>query len=138
MPAFEPSFDLQKAIRSRLLASPAVMALVPADSIIDTTGRPERVPCVNIGQGQTVFRRFDATTYLTLHIFAPEAGLTIAKQIASAIVEALRVDAQISGALMLDNFICHDLRVTQTSFMRDPHGNYSHGVVTVAGIVQAR
>jgi hypothetical protein len=135
--AFEPSLDLQKAIRSRLLASADLMALVPGDNVLDANGRPERVPCVNIGEGQTVYRRFDSTTYATLHVWAQEAGLTGSKAIASAIVAALRIDAQIDGVLILENFICHDLRVTQTQFLRDPHGSYSHGIVTVAGIMKA-
>jgi hypothetical protein len=136
--ALEPSLDLQKAIRARLLASGDLMALVPADNVLDVTGRPERVPCVNIGEGQTVYRRFDSTTYATLHVWVQEPGLIGAKAIVGAIVPAMTVDAQIDGVLHLDNFICHDLRVAQTRFMRDPHGSYSHGVVTVAGIMKAK
>ena len=136
--AFEPSLDLQKAIRARLLASGDLMALVPGDNVLDATGRPERLPCVNIGEGQTVYRRFDSTSYATLHVWAQETGLTDSKSIASAIVAALKVDAQIEGVLTLDNFVCHDLQVTQTRFMRDPHGSFSHCVVTVAGIMKAR
>ena len=113
------------------------MALVPADNVLDATGRPERMPCVNIGEGQSVYRRFDSTTYATLHVWFQEPGLTQAKAAVSAIVQALRVDAQISGVLVLDNFVCHDLMVTQTRFLRDPHGSYSHGIVTLAGIMKA-
>jgi Protein of unknown function (DUF3168) len=138
MTVFEPSLDLQKAIRARLLASADFMALVPADSVLDSTGRPELMPCVGIGEGQTVYRRFDSTTHATLHVWMQEPGLTGSKAIASAIVAALKVDAQIQGVLTLDNFICHDLRVTQTHFLRDPHGSYSHGIVSVAGIMKAK
>jgi hypothetical protein len=138
MAAFEPSLELQKAIRARLLASAGLIALVPADNVLDSNGRPERLPGVNIGEGQTVYRRFDSTCYATLHVWVQEAGLTGSKAIASAIVAALHVDAQIEGVLNLENFICHDLRVTQTQFLRDPHGSYSHGVVTVAGIMKAK
>lgn len=138
MTAFEPSLELQKAIRTRLLASADVMALVPPDNILDVTGRPERVPCVNIGEGQTVYRRFDSTSYATLHVWVQEPGLIGAKGIASAIVPALRVDAQIDGVLVLDNFVCHDLAVTGTHYIRDVHGSYSHGIVSVAGIMKAK
>lgn len=136
MPAFEPSYEIQKVIRSRLLASPELMALVSGDNILDATGRPERIPCVNIGQGQTVFRRFDATSYADLHIWNQELGLTGCKAIASAMIAALLVDAQVNGTLRLDNFICHDMRVTGTRYLRDPHGSYSHGIVTTAAIVK--
>lgn len=138
MTVFEPSLDLQKAIRARLLASADLMALVPADRVLDSTGRPELMPCVGIGEGQTVYRRFDSTTYATLHVWMQEPGLTGSKATASAVVAALTVDAQSDGVLTLDNFVCHDLRVTQTQFLRDPHGSYSHGVVTVAGIMKAK
>ncbi|TAI63455.1 DUF3168 domain-containing protein [Bradyrhizobium sp. Leo170] len=134
----DPSLELQKAIRSRLIASAELMALVPPDNVLDATGRPERMPCVLIGEGQSVLRRFDATSYATLHVWFQEPGLVQCKQAASAIVEALRVDAQISGVLHLDGWTCHDLAITQTRFMRDPHGSYSHGIVSVAGIMTAR
>jgi hypothetical protein len=138
MAAYEPSLELQKAIRARLLARPDLIALVPSDNIMDSNGRPERMPGINIGEGQTVYRRFDSTVHTTLHVWAQEAGLADSKAIASVLVDALRVDAQIDGVLSLDNFICHDLRVTGTQFLRDPHGSYSHGIVTVAGIMKAK
>lgn len=137
MTVFEPSFDLQKAILGRLLASADLTALVPPQNISDVTTRPERIPRVTIGEGQTTYRRFDSTTYATLHVWFQEPGLSQCKQAVSAIVEAVRVDAQISGALILDNFTCHDLIATQTRFMRDPHGSFSHVIVTVAGIMKA-
>jgi len=137
MPGCEPSLDLQKAIRSRLLGNIELIALVLPEHILDSAGRPEVMPCVLIGEGQSVYRRFNSTTYATLHIWVQEPGLTTAKAIAGTIVEALRIDAQIEGVLRLDNFTCRDLAVTQTQFMRDPHGPYSHGIVTVAGLMQA-
>ncbi len=114
------------------------MALVPADHVLDSNGRPERMPGVNIGEGNTVYQRFYSTTYSTLHVWVQESGLTGAKAIVGAIVPALRIDAQITGVLALDDFICHDLSVTQTRFMRDPHGSYSHGIVTVAAVMKAK
>jgi hypothetical protein len=137
MASFEPSLDLQKAIRARLLASAELMSLVPPDNIMDANGRPELMPCVNIGEGQTIYRRFDSTSYATLHVWFQEPGLVNAKTATNAIADALTVDAQIEGVLTLDNFVCLDLRPTQTRFMRDPHGSYSHAVITVAGIMKA-
>jgi hypothetical protein len=133
----DPSLALQQAIRQRLIESADVLALVSADNIMDSNGRPEVMPCILIGEGQTVFGRWSSTTYATLHIWFQEPGLVQAKECASAVVDALSVDAQIDGVLDLDDFICHDLSVNQTQFIRDPHGPYSHGIVTVAGIMQA-
>src|SRR5258708_1493081 len=112
MVVFEPSLDLQPVIRARLLASADLMALVPADNILDVTGRPERMPAVIIGEGQTVFSRFMSTAHLTIHIWFQEPGLVTAKSAASAIVQALHVDAQMEGVLILDNFTVHDMHVT--------------------------
>lgn len=131
----DPSLVLQKIIRQRLIASGDVLALIPAGNIMDSNGRPEVMPCILIGEGQSVLRRFNATCYSTLHVWVQEPGLVKAKNIGSAIVAALTVDAQIDGPLHLDGYTCHDLAVTNTQYMRDPHGPYSHGVVTVAGIM---
>jgi hypothetical protein len=67
-----------------------------------------------------------------------EPGLVQAKELGSAIVGALTFDAEVERAVLhLDGFVCHDLSVTSLQYMRDPHGPYSHGIVTVAGIMKA-
>ncbi|WP_283830749.1 DUF3168 domain-containing protein [Bradyrhizobium japonicum] len=137
MPISDPSLALQKAIRARLIASPELMALVQADHVMDANGRPEIMPAVYIGEGQTTFRRWDATSYATLHVWFAEPGLVQCKEAVSAIVAALRIDAQADGVLPIDGFTVHDMQATQTRYLRDPHGSYSHGVVTVAAIVKA-
>lgn len=53
----DPSLALQKAVRERLVASAAVTALLPADSIFDRHARPERFPCIVLGEGQVLFAR---------------------------------------------------------------------------------
>src|SRR5215211_2722683 len=122
----DPSLALQKAIRSRLVTSPDVLALVPAGSILDTNGRPEVVPSILIGEGQTVMRRFNSTSYATIHTWIAEPGLVQAKQLGIAIVGALTFDAEIERAVLrLDGFDCHDLAVTGLQYMRDPHASYS-------------
>jgi hypothetical protein len=133
----DPSLALQKTIRQRLIASADVLALVPADNILDTNGRPERTPCILIGEGQTVFRRWNSTSYGTLHIWVAEAGLVTAKEIGSAVIGALTFAAEIERTVLhLDGFDCLDLAVTNIQFLRDPYGPYSHGIVTVAGIMK--
>lgn len=133
----DPSLALQKAIRARLIASPELMTLVQADHVMDANGRPEIMPAVYIGEGQTIFRRWDATTHATLHVWFAEPGLVQCKEAVSAIVTALRIDAQANGVLPIDGFTVHDMQATQTRYLRDPHGSFSHGVVTVAAIVKA-
>lgn len=137
MTVSDPSLALQKAIRARLIASSELMALVQADHVIDANGRPEIMPAVYIGEGQTIFRRWDATTYVTLHVWFREPGLVQCKEAVSTIVAALRIDAQEVGVLPIDGFTVHDMQATQTRYLRDPHGSFSHGIVLVAAIVKA-
>ena len=132
----DPSLQLQKLIRERIIGSQLIISMVPADAVIDATGRPERMPAIHIGEGNTTFRRFDSTAYADLHVWTQETGLTTCKAIVSALVDALRIDAQIEGASRLQNFIVHDCRVVQTRFLRDPHGSFAHGVVSVAAIMK--
>ncbi|OKO88054.1 hypothetical protein AC629_10925 [Bradyrhizobium sp. NAS80.1] len=138
MTTSDPSLALQKAIRARLIASPELMALVPADHVIDANGRPEIMPAVYIGEGQSILRRWDATSYTTLHVWFAEPGLVRCKEAVSAIVAALRIDAQVDGVLPIDGFTVHDMQATQTRYLRDPHGPFSHGIVSVAAIVNVR
>lgn len=138
MTVSDPSLSLQKAIRERLIASPELMGLVQADHVMDANGRPEIMPAVYIGEGHSIFRRFNATSHATLHVWFQEAGLVQCKEAVSAIVAALRIDAQADGVLPIDGFTVHDMQTTQTRYLRDPHGSFSHGVVTVAAIVKER
>lgn len=137
MTVSDPSLALQKAIRSRLIASPELMALIQADHVLDANGRPEIMPAIYVGEAQTIFRRWDATSHATLHVWFAEPGLVQCKEAVSTIVAALRIDAQADGVLPIDGFTVHDMQATQTRYLRDPHGPFSHGVVTVAAIVKA-
>jgi hypothetical protein len=136
MASFDPSLAVQAAIRARLLASPELMAMVPAGNVLDVNARPEVMPAIIIGEGQSILRRFNATTFATLHVWFQEPGLREAKEAVSAIVGAVRVDAQRDGVLRLPGFVVHDMQAERTQFMRDHHGPYSHAVVSVAAIVQ--
>jgi SPP1 family predicted phage head-tail adaptor len=90
----EPSLAFQKALRARLIASPDLAALLPPDNIIDATNRPERFPCVKIGEGQTSFAvpytRYHDKATLDVHVWCEEAGLSTAKEIIGAITTAIR------------------------------------------------
>ena len=131
--AIEPSLALQAAVGARLAASAAFTTLVPAEGIFDRSGRPELERCIIIGEGQCVYDDFYGTAYATLHIWVKEAGLATSKEIAGACREALK-----DRPWALAGYFTHDLRVTNTHFMRDPQGEYSHGVVAVRAIVQER
>lgn len=124
----EPSLELQKAIRLRLVATSAVTSLVPATAIIDRNGTPEIFPCILIGEGQTVpgglISRKHHEVFADLHIWTREPGVVTSKQIAGAVRDALG-DAlwNIAGLQVAD------LYVASSRFMRDPDGLHAHAVI---------
>ncbi len=130
----EPSLELQKAIRGRLVASSSVTSLVPATSILDRNARPVPDPAIIIGEGQTVpddgLSRSRHQVFADLHIWKTEPGLVGAKQIAGAIRAALADTFwNIAGLHVVD------LHISSSRFLRDPDGQHSHAVITIAARV---
>lgn len=127
----EASLALQKAIRARLVATPALTALVPANNVLDRNSRPEVFPCINIGDGQTVIgdgiSRTRFQVYADLHIWQAEPGTAQSKAIAGAIREAFA-----APLYTVDGHHVADLFIQQTRFLRDPDGLHSHGIVSLA------
>lgn len=129
----EPSLELQKAVRARLVASTAVTTLVPAASILDRNGLTAPFPSILIGEGQTVpgalISRTQHQVYLDLHIWVKETGLVTSKQVAGAIRNALTDTRWTVTGLHIA-----DLYVASSRFLRDPSGLYSHGVISLSAI----
>src|SRR5262245_17770121 len=126
----DPALALQKTIRDRLIASPALVDLCPTDAILDRSGRPELDTCILIADSSTLFHLFHAKTYAEFHIWVSEEGLTGAKEIGGAIQDALKARPWNAPGY----YVSH-LQVISSRYMRDPDG-FSHGVVTVEAIVQ--
>lgn len=129
------SHAVQTAIRARLVGAPAVVALVPADSILDRNSRPAPDPSIVIGEDQTVdedrIARDVVRVYSTLHIWKKETGLAGVKKIAGAIRTAIHV-----YRLDLDApFTVADTFVSSERYLRDPDGVTAHGVVTIETLV---
>src|SRR4051794_21888170 len=103
-----PALALQIALRSRLTAASGVTALVPAEAIFDRSGRPERFPCIILGEDQEIdpgltLDRDHVRVVSTLHLWQREAGLTGVKTIAGAIRTALvGADLDLNGANLVD------------------------------------
>ena len=130
----EASHELQKAIRARLVAASAVTTLVPVANIVDRNGTPATFPSIIIGEGQTLpggdIARTRHDVALDLHIWQRETGLAFAKQVASAIRDALQ-DANWSAT----GLHVADLHVVSSRFLRDPNGTSSHGIISLSAIV---
>ena len=127
---------VQRALRRRLVASPAVTALVPAGSILDTHKRPAPRPGIVLGEAQSVRadsidRTLETVTH-TLHVWTEEASTETSKRIAGAVrvaIESARLD-------LAPDHHCVDWDVTGTRFLRDPDGVTAHAVLTVGVLVQ--
>lgn len=127
----EPSLAFQKALRARLVATPAVAALVAADRIFDGSARPESFPCIIIGDGQTVLEGHcpgwrNVTVYTDLHIWALEGGLAAVKAIAGEAWLAIGRTLDVPGYLLSDG-----VHVTGARYLRDPSDKHGHAVLSV-------
>jgi hypothetical protein len=127
---------VQVALRARLVGTPAVVALVPAASILDAHQRPAPMPSIMLGESQAVdegesLRRDRQRIYHTVHVWRREASLEGCKAICGAIRAAVGAGRPDLGA----GFHCADWRVSSMRQMRDPDGETSHGVVTVEALV---
>lgn len=126
----------QKALRARLIATPAVVALVPASGILDVNQRPAPSPSIILGESQvldpgTSTKRGHERIAHTLHIWKREPSLEGVKTIAGEIKRAI-----MGGRLVLSGGLhCGDVSVSSMRFLRDPGGEMSHGVVTVEALV---
>ncbi|WP_275789110.1 DUF3168 domain-containing protein [Pararhizobium gei] len=128
---------VQIALRTRFTSTPSVLALVPADHILDRNARPAPDPSIILGEDQTLddgasTARDRHHVYSTLHIWKRETSTTGAKAIAWALRTAIRTGRLNLGA----SFHCADCRISSQRFLRDPDGETSHGVVTIETIVQ--
>ncbi len=129
----EPSLLIQTAVRARLIASPAMMELVPADHIICGRKLPELDREILIGEGLTVFDPFYSNVHLDLHVWVKETGFDITKAIASAAYDALQI---IRDPWMAGESMVHRLDMS-ARYLRDPHGEYAHGVLSLDALMQA-
>lgn len=126
----EPSLALQAAVRARLVASSALVAMIPATAIVDRNATPALDNSIVIGEGQTLpdagLARNRHEVFADLHVWRKELGLVGSKQVVGAIRDALN-----DGPLAVAGFHVVDLRIASTRFLRDPGGLHSHAVVSL-------
>ena len=135
----DPVLALQDAIGAVLAASPAVLALVPATAILDSTSLPITATQIIIGEGQALdanlsLARDMVRVTLDLHVWVAEDGTAGGKMVAAAIRGAVRGLAP----LAIEDHRALDLNLTAARFMRDREGEQplSHGIVTLSALLQ--
>lgn len=137
----EPSVSLQTALRSTLIADPAVIALVQADRIRAGSTRPDRFPCVIMSGGSTHYLgrasgdQHLARVNLDLHIWAIEDGADTAKAIGLAVSRAV-----IGIPDDQDGFAIDQLDQPRVIWLRDvqPELSYTHGVIEIEAVIRWR
>lgn len=126
---------LQKALRARLAAFPAVTALVPPANIGDRHGRPAAFPSIVMGEDQDVDAELDLErrfrrVYVTLHVWDRSPALVTVKGIAAAIGQAIRTDLALDAGRLVD------IKFASARYLRDPDGVTAHGVVTLEALLE--
>jgi hypothetical protein len=134
----EPTLALQTAIRARLLDKPEVMALLYHDPARIRSGstRPDKAPCVIMGDGQTVLHGNDyssqsaAWVYIDLHVWTLDGGQEAAQQISGTVAAALS-----KYSLKIDGGYCDHFTVKSVRHHRDPN-DYGHSTVSVEALIR--
>lgn len=133
------SLELQKALRTRLIGTPAIVALVPAANIVDRHQLPVLDPSIVLGEDQevdpevqTVGRHY-VRVFSTLHVWKREPGFAGVKQIAGAVRRAIETTHHVP--LDSADYQAADCRIEEVRFLRDPDGETSHGIVTIDTII---
>ena len=130
------SLALQKALRTRLVGTSYVVALVPADAILDRHQRPAPSPSIILGESHEVddgsdLGRHHLRIYHTIHVWLREVSLEGVTTISWAIRSALRERLDLGLG-----FHCADVRIADTRALRDPDGETSHGIVTIEALIE--
>jgi hypothetical protein len=127
---------LQKALRARLVATPAVTALVPADNILDRHRLPAPSPAIVLGETQEIddgaMFRGRTRVWHTIHVFRRELSLEGVTTIAAAVRKAVHAER-----LALEpGFHCIGAHVSSVRTMREAGDETSHAVVTVEAVIE--
>ena len=124
------ALSIQAMIRQRLVADPAVLALVPAGHIADRAARPALFPSIALGSAREYpvgFLGRDASRVVVdLHVWTNTPGTAASKAIADAVRRALRDMPWEAKGQSVQHF-----RYSGASFMPDTAGeDIVHGVVS--------
>lgn len=131
----EPSLAIQRAIRARLIADPAVTALVPAERIFDGRWRTEQLPCIIIGEGNVLYSNeyetYHDEAYLDVHVWVREEGFELAKEITGVIRASLK-----QAPWTAEGHIVCGVTVSKARFIRGKDAENAHAIISVDAIMQ--
>lgn len=128
---------LQKALRAAFIASPGVVALVPAANIVDRHRRPAPSPSIVLGEvaaGPDTGNagRDRQELFADVHVWVAEPSTEGVKQIVAAVSGCIW---PLKRPVLDGGFHLADWEVVRVRVLRDPSGDTSHGVVTVRALI---
>lgn len=126
---------VQLALFDRLNSTASVTDLVPKAHILDRNATPAPSPAIIFGEDQLVegddLRRNQYRVISTIHVWEKALGLSSVKDIAGAIAAAVKL-----GRLVIEGAHCGDCRLSGMRFIRDPGGEFAHGIITIETLVR--
>lgn len=130
----EPSLALQGALVSCFKADSALSALI-GTRIYDRVPADPVFPYIRVGDDQIVADGADCfdesvEVFATIHVFSRAVGKPEAKNIAGAVVAAIR-----SATLTLSGYSLCDIEHQGTRYLDDPDTLTTHGVVTFHAMI---
>ncbi|QNQ63105.1 DUF3168 domain-containing protein [Brucella sp. 6810] len=136
----EPTLALQTAVRTALINTPDLTALVEPRNIRSGSTRPDNLPCLILSGiasehlGYAAGLQQVARVLLDLHIWALDDGIDTAWQIGFAACNCL------FDAPPTDGFAIDEWHRPAVRWMRDPDPEKSlcHGVVSLEAIIRWR
>lgn len=136
--SIEPSLAIQRAIRARLAADPAVTALVPAERIFDGRWRTDQLPCIIVGEGSVNYSNEYTETYynevyLDVHVWAREEGFEQTKEICGAIRNCLK-----QAPWSVDSYFVQGISPSNARFIRGKDAENAHAIISVDAVMQER
>lgn len=128
---------LQKALRAAFTASADVIALVPANHVLDRHLQPPPSPSVIIGEanggldvGNMCRDRWEV--FADVHVWVAEPSTEGCKRILGQLQRCLTLDPR---PVLGDGLHLADWHVLRFRFLRDPSGDMSHGIMTVRALI---
>lgn len=127
---------VHRALGARLVATPAVVAAVPAAQIVDAQTRPEAPATIQIGEGNVLresltLSRRHARVLARLDVWTLTGGTSAARNIAGLVADALRAPLELADGLRV-----LDQEVERVTFSRDPSSERGHAVVALSVLVE--
>lgn len=129
------SLAMQKAVVTRLRGSADVLAIVPSADIMDRSTRPEKNICIILGENQIVrepitYDDAHIRLFVTMHLWHRAQEFSTLMNLADAIRKAMRARFVVPGIYV------HYMALVDCRYLRDPGGEYVHGVVTFSVVIQ--